>query len=77
MKTFDSVKSLRHQINLFLDNELPVEQKDDLIKVIESSPKSQKIMENEMLFRDFVKSNFKRPEVSQDFVQTIKNSIMM
>jgi hypothetical protein len=77
MKTFDSVKSLRHQINLFLDNELPIEQKDDLIKVIESSPKSQKIMENEKIFRDFVKSNFKRPEVSQDFVQSIKNSIMM
>lgn len=77
MKTFDSVKSLRHQINLFLDNELPVEQKDDLIKAIEASPKSQKIMENERIFRDFVKSNFKRPEVSQDFVQTIKNSIMM
>jgi hypothetical protein len=77
MKTFDSVKSLRHQINLFLDNELPTEQKDDLIKVIESSPKSQKIMENEKIFRDFVKTNFKRPEVSQDFVQSIKNSIMM
>jgi|JI7StandDraft_1071085.scaffolds.fasta_scaffold10676_2 hypothetical protein len=77
MKTFDSVKSLRHQINLFLDNELPTEQKEDLIKVIESSPKSQKIMENEKIFRDFVKTNFKRPEVSQDFVQSIKNSIMM
>jgi hypothetical protein len=76
MKTFDSVKSLRHQINLFLDNELPAEQKDDLIKVIESSPKSQKIMENEKIFRDFVKSNFKRPEISQDFVQSIKNSII-
>lgn len=76
MKTFDSVKSLRNQINLFLDNELPTDQKEDLIKVIESSPKSQKIMENEKIFRDFVKSNFKRPEISQDFVQSIKNSII-
>jgi hypothetical protein len=77
MKTFDSVKSLRHQINLFLDNELPIEQKDDLIKAIELNPKSQMIMENEMIFRDFVKSNFKRPEVTQDFVQSIKDRIMM
>ncbi|MBK8347779.1 MAG: hypothetical protein IPL08_09145 [Saprospiraceae bacterium] len=77
MKSFDSVKSLRQQINLFLDNELPQEDTQHLIQVMENDPRSSRIFNKEKDFRDFVKSNVRRPSVTPDFIQNLKDRIIM
>lgn len=77
MSSFDSVKTIRQQINLFLDNELPENETADLIKLMESDPRSNRIYHKEKDFRDFVKNNVKRPSVSTDFIQNIKDRIRL
>lgn len=75
MRNFDSVRSIRQQINLFLDNELPKDEEQNLIQFMESDPKSNKIFNREKDFRDFVKNNVKRPTVTPDFIQNLKDRI--
>ncbi len=77
MRSFDSVKSLRQQINLLLDNELPKEDHQNLINRMESDPRCNKIFNKEKDFRDFVKNNVRRPAVSPDFIQNIKDRIRL
>ncbi len=77
MASFDSAKSLKNQINLFLDNELPQEDQQSLISKMANDPRCQNMYNREKDFRDFVKSNVKRPSVSPDFIQSLKNRIQM
>mgnify|MGYP001355622716 CR=1 FL=1 len=77
MRSFDSVKSLRQQINLYLDNELPQEDQQHLIHKMESDPRCNKIFNKEKDFRDFVRNNVRRPSVTPDFIQNIKDRIRM
>jgi hypothetical protein len=77
MRSFDSVKSLRQQINLLLDNELPKEDQQNLIIRMESDPRCNKIFNREKDFRDFVKNNVRRPSVTPDFIQNIKDRIRL
>ncbi|MBK8515069.1 MAG: hypothetical protein IPL55_01880 [Saprospiraceae bacterium] len=76
MRSFDSVKSLRQQINLYLDNELPIEDEKSLIHRVESDPRCTKIFNKEKDFRDFVRNNVKRPSVTPDFIQDLKRRIL-
>lgn len=77
MQNFDSVKSIRQQINLFLDNELPNEDQQNLIQYMENDPRSNKIFNKEKDFREFVKTNVRRSAVSPDFIQNLKERIKM
>lgn len=77
MAGFDTSKTLKHQINLFLDNELPQDEQQSLISKMENDPKCQNIYNREKDFRDFVKNNVKRPSVTPDFIQSLKNRIQM
>jgi hypothetical protein len=77
MSSFASVKTLRHQISLFLDNELPKDDQANLIQFMESDARSNKIYNNEKDFRDFVKNNVRRPSVTPDFVQNLKERIKL
>ncbi|MBK8052556.1 MAG: hypothetical protein IPK35_04555 [Saprospiraceae bacterium] len=75
MRSFDSVKSLRQQINLYLDNELSAEDQKTFITQVESDPKSTRILNSEKDFREFVRNNVKRPSVTPDFIRDLKNRI--
>ncbi|MFZ1455165.1 MAG: hypothetical protein WAT46_03925 [Saprospiraceae bacterium] len=75
MRSFDSVKSLRQQINLFLDNELSAEDQKNFITQVESDPKSSRILNSEKDFREFVRNNVRRPSVTPDFIRELKNRI--
>lgn len=75
MSSFETNKSLRQQIHLFLDNELPKEDQKNLIDKMGSDPRFINIMKKEQDFRDFVKNNVKRSSVSADFIQNIKDRI--
>lgn len=76
MRSFDSVKSLRKQINLFLDNELSAEDEKNLINKMESDPKCTRILNKERDFREFVRNNVKRPTVTPDFINNLKSRIL-
>lgn len=75
MGSFDSVKSLRKQINLYLDNELSAEDEKNLITQMETDPRTSRIFNKEKVFRTFVQNHVKRSEVTPDFIQDLKNRI--
>lgn len=77
MSSFATVKSLRHQINLFLDNELPKDDQANLIQHMKADARCNKIFNKEKDFREFVKNNVRRPSVTPDFVQNLKDRIKL
>lgn len=66
---------LKKQINLFFDNELDSENKEQLLNKIDNDPKCQSMFKKERNFRDYIKNNIKRPSVSTDLIQTIKTKL--
>ena len=65
-----------HQrVSLYFDNELDKKDQDAILDEVNKDKKCASIFEKEKSFRDFIKSNVKRPEVSADFVQNIRNQI--
>jgi hypothetical protein len=77
MTSFDSTKSLKRQIDLMLDNELPKEDEAILIKYMENDPRSNKYLEKAKEFRTFIKDNVRRSAVSPSIEQSIRNSIKL
>jgi hypothetical protein len=75
MRNFDSSKNLRKQINLYFDNELNQTDAEFLMNKIKEDPKKVKIFESEKNFREFIQSNIKRPNVSSNLIENIKNII--
>ena len=66
---------LQRKINLFFDNELCDHDKEDLLHKVNSDPNCCKIFNKEKNFREFIKNNVKRPEVSSDLIQSIRDRI--
>jgi hypothetical protein len=60
---------------MFLDNELAREEEEKLVRSMEDDPRTSRLMDQEKQFRDFLKSNFKRPSVSPDFKKNLKTII--
>jgi hypothetical protein len=71
MRNFDSSETICHMIDLFLDNQLPQDEKANLLEIMNSNPQIQKIMDEEVNFRDFIKNNVKRPNVSESLRQSL------
>ena len=71
MKNFDSSETLCHMIDLFLDNQLPQDEKSNLLEIMNQNPQVQQIMNNEIHFRDFIKNNVKRPDVSESLRKSL------
>ncbi|KXK40530.1 MAG: hypothetical protein J5I52_08565 [Saprospiraceae bacterium] len=70
MRNIDSTRFLE-QMDMYLDNQLSQHEQQDFLKEMESNPKSQKMMENEIQFRNFIKQNVKRPEVPSSIINGI------
>jgi hypothetical protein len=71
----ESLKSIRQRIYMFLDNELAREEEEKLVRSMEDDPRTSRLMDQEKQFRDFLKSNLKRPSVSPDFKKNLKSII--
>lgn len=77
MTSFDSTKSLKRQIDLMLDNELPKEDEDLLIKYMENDPRCNKYLEKAKEFKSFLKDHVRRSAVSPTIEQNIRDSIKL
>ena len=63
------------QVNLFLDNRLTEESKENLMDAINKDSECNKVYRNEKQFRDFVRNNAKRPCASKDLINSIKSKL--
>lgn len=71
----ESVQNLRHTIHMYFDNELCNDDCQSLLSKVETDARCSKMFNKEKNFREFIKTNVKRPSVSPDFIQNIKDRI--
>ena len=75
MDNLHNVHDIRNQVNLYFDNALGENEKQELLSKVDNDPRCCKIFNKEKHFREFIKNNVTRPSVSSDLIQTIKDRI--
>jgi len=75
MKNLNNSQDFRHQVNMYFDNALGAKEMDDLLQRVDTDPMCQKIFQKEKKLRNFIKSNVKRPSVSPELLQSIRDKI--
>ena len=64
-----------HQVNLYLDNRLTEDSKENLMDAINNDSECSKVYKTEKQFRDFIRSRAKRPCASKDLINSIKSKL--
>lgn len=75
MRDFNNGMSLKKQINLYLDNQLPTQEATDFKVRVEDNLRGQKMLQSEIQFREYIRTNVKRPSVSQGFIENLMTRI--
>ena len=68
-------QDLRKQISMYFDNELCSDDKQQLLQRVDVDPKCSSLFRKEKNFREYIKSNIKRPNVSNGLIDNIKNKM--
>lgn len=74
MNAFNN-QQMRSQIDMYLDRALPSQDEQNLISKVSHDPQLNQMLEEEKSFRNFIKDNVKRSNVSPELIQTIKERI--
>ncbi len=75
MRDFNNGMSLKKQISLYLDNQLPTQEAVAFKSKVEENLRGQKMLESEIQFREYIRTNVKRPSVSQGFIENLMTRI--
>jgi len=75
MKNDSLLNYFSQQVNLYLDDRLTEESKENLLEAVKNDSRCSKVLESEKHFRNFIKSNAKRTSVSEDLIKSIKSKI--
>ncbi len=68
-------RKFMNQVSMYLDNELTQEAQQALLKEIEANPTSSNMLNQELVFRDFLKDKLQRKKASPALIQSIKDKI--
>lgn len=71
----NDLQNFRKQVDLYLDKALNSEDEKELLNRVNLDPSCGRVLSKEKNFRNFIKNNVKRQEVTPDFIQAIKNKI--
>lgn len=71
----DDLSDIIKKVNLYLDNELPIEAHSQLLNDINSNPNYSQVLQGEKNFRNFLKTNITRQEPSDQFLQDLREKI--
>lgn len=74
MNAFNN-QQMRSQIDMYLDRALPSQDEQNLISKVSHDPQLNQMLEEEKSFRNFIKDNVKRSNVSPELIRTIKERI--
>ena len=75
MKERNQMHDFHQRVSLYFDNALSEEDQRDLMNLVNNDPRCSKVFNKEKSFREFIKTNVKRPQVSSDFIQAIRDKI--
>jgi hypothetical protein len=68
-------QDLRKKIALYFDNELCQSEKSELLEQVDQDPTCCNMFEKEKNFRDYIKNNISRPQVSSELIHNLKNNL--
>ncbi len=75
MRNLDNYREYHEKINMFLDKELNTDDEQDFIQKMHQDPQVGRMYVNEKNFRNLIKNNIHRPNVSPTLIQSIKDKI--
>lgn len=75
MGNFDKLKNIEQRVSLYFDDALSTDDQMQLFKSIDNDPQCSKMFEKEKQAREFLKSNFKKLGVTNDFIDSIRKKI--
>lgn len=75
MRNTPDQTDLYRRMNMFLDNELSMEDERKLLEEIQSNPAFYELLNQERSFREFIKSRIQRRKVSPNLIESIKEKI--
>lgn len=75
MREGENYQSFRQKIDMYLDNALSKEDEKNFVDLINGDPAYNRMYAFEKNFRDMIKNNIRRPNVSPNLIQSIKDKI--
>ena len=75
MENNNLINFFSRQVNLYFDNRLTEESKENLMNAVNEDPVCGQVFEKEKNFRDFIRNNVKRPCASNELIDNIRNKI--
>jgi hypothetical protein len=75
MENFNTKNELRKQVEMYFDQALDAQSKDEFLQKVNSDPSYQQAYQHELAIRDNIKKHIYRPVDSSHLIQAIKNQI--
>ncbi len=69
------LNSFRERVELYLDHALDNEEEQELMQEVKSNPEYNKVLRGEQSFREFIRKNVHRPQVTPEMIQSIRDKV--
>lgn len=69
------IDQFKSRVNLYLDNELENGEEKALLNEMKTNSEFRKVFDEECSFKEMIKNNIERKQVSVDLINSIKNKI--
>lgn len=77
MDNQNDLQSIREEIGMYFDRQLNDDQQKSLLERVNADPAYHRVFAQEKEVRDHLKQKLRRPGVSPDLIQSIKDNIRM
>ena len=75
MKNYNLLNYFSQQVNLYLDNRLNEDSRQNLLDAVENDDTCNQVFQREKQFRDLIKNNAKRQSASIELINSIKKQL--
>ena len=75
MKNYNLLNYFSQQVNLYLDNRLTEESRQNLMEAIDKDDTCNQVFQKEKQFRDLIKSKTTRKSASIELINSIKKNL--
>lgn len=75
MENGRNLNEIQERVNLYLDNELSKDAEKELLVEANSDQGVQNVLDSERHFREMLRTNVQRGQVSPDLIQSIRSKI--
>ena len=75
MENRNSINEIQKQVGMFFDHELDSQREQELLQRVKSDPNYQEVFSKEQNIRENLRKHVRRPGVSPDLIQSIKDNI--